>query len=78
MGPLRRLRAATLLCLLGLRTWAFVLGLPVDHRAVNDLLSPNVTTKHGVLSSGYPVLRQHGFVILSCTLVPAGCSVPFG
>lgn len=78
MGPLRLLRTAAVLCLLGLRTWALVPGLPVDHRAVNDLLSPNVTTKYGVPSSGHPVLRQRGFVILSCTLVPAGCSVPFG
>ena len=55
-----------------------VLGLPEDHRVVNDLLSPNITMKYGVLSSGHPVLKQCDFVILSCSLAPAGASVPFG
>ena len=55
-----------------------VLGLPEDHRVVNDLLSPNITMKHGVLSSGRPVLKRRDFVILSCSLAPDGTSVPFG
>ena len=55
-----------------------VLGLPEDHRVVNDLLSPNITMKHGVLSSGRPVLKRRDFVILNCSLAPDGTSVPFG